>query len=107
MWGFKTNPGNLFVNDLGKVKHVIEDKIENRNNLDYSIDGLVIKVNSIQDQIILGSTSKDPRWATAIKFPSSQVVTKLNDIKVSLGRTRVATPYADLEPVNLEGVPIK
>lgn len=107
LWGFKTNPGNLFVNDLGKVKHVIEDKIENRNNLDYSIDGLVIKVNSIQDQIILGSTSKDPRWATAIKFPSSQVVTKLNDIKVSLGRTGVATPYAELEPVNLEGVTIK
>jgi DNA ligase (NAD+) len=106
-WGFKTNPSTLFVDELEQVKPVIEEKIQYRSNLDYSIDGLVIKVNSIHDQIILGTTSKDPRWATAIKFPSTQVVTKLNDIKVSLGRTGVATPYAVLEPVNLEGVTIK
>jgi len=106
-WGFKTNPSTLFVDELEQVKPVIKEKIQYRGDLDYSIDGLVIKVNSIHDQTILGSTSKDPRWATAIKFPSTQAVTKLNDIKVSLGRTGAATPYAVLEPVNLEGVTIK
>ena len=106
LWGLKTNPNTLFIDKLEQVEPIIEEKIQSRSNLDYSIDGLVIKVNSIQDQIILGSTSKDPRWATAIKFPSTQVVTKLNDIKISLGRTGVATPYAVLEPVNLEGVTI-
>lgn len=106
LWGLKTNPNTLFIDKLDQIEPIIEEKIQSRSNLDYSIDGLVIKVNSVQDQIILGSTSKDPRWATAIKFPSTQVVTKLNDIKVSLGRTGVVTPYAVLEPVNLEGVTI-
>ena len=60
--------------------------------MNYSIDGLVIKVNSIHDQIDLGSTAKDPRWATAYKLPSIRKTTILNDIKISLGRTGVATP---------------
>ena len=106
-WGFKTNPNTLFIQKFDSLSAIIEEKINLRSSLDYSIDGLVIKINNIQDQMILGSTSRDPRWATAIKFPSSQSVTKLNDIKISLGRTGVATPYAVLEPVELDGVTIK
>ena len=65
------------------------------------------RVNNIQDQIDLGATAKDPRWATAYKLPSIKKITVVNDIKISLGRTGVATPYAELEEVDLDGVKIK
>ena len=67
----------------------------------------VLKVNNIKDQIDLGATAKDPRWATAYKLPSIKKITVVNDIKISLGRTGVATPYAELEEVDLDGVKIK
>ena len=85
----------------------MENKIKDRYLLNYSIDGLVVKVDSLELQEILGNTSKDPRWATAIKFPASLTETKLIDIKVGLGRSGVLTPYAVLKEVVLDGVSIK
>ena len=106
-WGFRTNRNTIFIDDFNKISSIINDKINSRNKMNYSIDGLVIKVNNIQDQIDLGTTAKDPRWATAYKLPSIKKTTILNDIKISLGRTGVATPYAVLEEVDLDGVKIK
>ena len=106
-WGFKTNLNSHLINNFDDVPDIINKKIETRLALNYSIDGMVIKVNKIDFQEYLGNTSKDPRWATAIKFPATKVETKLIDIKISLGRTGVATPYAVLEPVDLDGVTIK
>ena len=76
---------------------------EKRAALDYEIDGLVIKVNSLRDQDTLGTTVKDPRWAIAYKFPAVEQVTRLLDIEVSVGRTGVLTPTAVLEPVVVAG----
>ena len=106
-WGFKINKNTILVDNFSDLENLIENKIAARDNMNYSIDGLVVKVNSIQDQIDLGSTAKDPRWATAYKLPSIKKTTLLNDIKISLGRTGVATPYAELEEVDLDGVKIK
>ena len=106
-WGFKINKNTILVDNFSNLESIIEDKISSRDNMNYSIDGLVLKVNNIQDQIDLGATAKDPRWATAYKLPSIKRTTVVNDIKISLGRTGVATPYAELEEVDLEGVKIK
>ena len=64
-WGFKINKNTILVDNFSDLENLIENKIKSRDDMNYSIDGLVIKVNSIQDQIDLGSTAKDPRWATA------------------------------------------
>ncbi|MGC8804988.1 MAG: NAD-dependent DNA ligase LigA, partial [Candidatus Ratteibacteria bacterium] len=74
-----------------------------RNQLDYAIDGIVIKVNNIRDQEILGSTSKSPRWMVAYKFPAEQATTVIKDVIVQVGRTGILTPVAILEPVHLAG----
>ena len=106
-WGFKINNNTILVENFSDLESIIEDKIASRDNMNYSIDGLVLKVNNIKDQIDLGATAKDPRWATAYKLPSIKKITVVNDIKISLGRTGVATPYAELEEVDLDGVKIK
>lgn len=106
-WGFKINKNTILIDNFSNLENLIKDKIASRDNMNYSIDGLVMKVNNIQDQIDLGATAKDPRWATAYKLPSIKKITIVNDIKISLGRTGVATPYAELEEVDLDGVKIK
>ena len=106
-WGFKINNNSILVEDFSDLENIIEDKIASRDNMNYSIDGLVLKVNNIKDQIDLGATAKDPRWATAYKLPSIKKITVVNYIKISLGRTGVVTPYAELEEVDLDGVKIK
>ena len=106
-WGFKINNNTILVENFSGIESIIENKIASRDNMNYSIDGLVLKVNNIKDQIDLGATAKDPRWATAYKLPSIKKITVVNDIKISLGRTGVATPYAELEEVDLDGVKIK
>ncbi|MGA2090788.1 MAG: NAD-dependent DNA ligase LigA, partial [Endomicrobiales bacterium] len=77
-----------------------------RDTIPYEIDGIVIKVNSLEQQRILGFTAKSPRWAVAYKFAARQATTKLNAIRVQVGRTGVITPVADLEPIELSGVTI-
>ena len=81
-WGFKINKNTILVENFSDLENLIENKIAARDNMNYSIDGLVVKVNSIQDQIDLGSTAKDPRWATAYKFSSEKAVSKIKNIVI-------------------------
>ncbi|AMP21026.1 hypothetical protein AZF37_07505 [endosymbiont 'TC1' of Trimyema compressum] len=100
--GFSTNKDRL----LGSIEEMIafcETIVEKRGHLSYGIDGVVIKVNNIRDQIELGSTTKSPRWAIAYKFPPEQQITKVEDISISVGRTGVLTPVAELTPVLIGG----
>lgn len=104
--GFKINP---HVRLCGSVKEVIdyyEYWKDKRDDLDYDVDGIVVKVNSTRQQQALGSTAKFPRWAIAYKFPARQATTKIIDIKVQVGRTGALTPVAILEPVQLSGTTI-
>ena len=78
-----------------------------RYTLPYEIDGIVIKVDSLHQQEELGFTAKSPRWAIAYKFPAEEVVTKLLDIELSVGRTGVVTPTAILEPVKVAGTTVQ
>ena len=101
----------LPVNNLIKIGRGINDVIKYydhlesiRNDLDYDIDGVVIKVNSFNDQTTLGERSRSPRWAIAGKLKSQQETTKIIDIISSVGRTGAITPVAKLEPVNVGGV---
>ena len=101
--GFKINPNNRLVNSIEEVLQFIEEKGEQRDSLPYDIDGVVIKVNSIRDQQRLGYTAKYPKWATAYKFPAVEVLTKLEDIIFTVGRTGQITPNAVLDPVIVAG----
>lgn len=101
--GFITNPNNKLVEGIDGILSYIEEKSHERNSLPYDIDGVVIKLNNIKDQMMLGSTVKYPKWATAYKFPPEEVVTKLKDIVFTVGRTGQITPNAILEPVNVMG----
>ncbi|MEJ7485581.1 NAD-dependent DNA ligase LigA, partial [Staphylococcus hominis] len=81
----------------------IEKWTAERETLPYDIDGIVIKVNDLEQQDEMGFTQKSPRWAIAYKFPAEEVVTELLDIELSIGRTGVVTPTAILEPVRVAG----
>lgn len=102
--GLRTNPNNRKVDSIEKVLEHIDTWRTKREELEYQVDGVVIKVNSIDQQHRLGFTSKDPRWAIAYKYPPQQMTTKLLDISVSVGRTGALTPVAVLEPVRIGGV---
>ena len=101
--GFKTNPNNLLVTDVEGILDYISYKGEERSSLPYDIDGVVIKVNNIEEQRQLGFTAHHPKWATAYKFPAEEVLTKLKDIIFTVGRTGQITPNAVLEPVIVAG----
>lgn len=101
--GFKTNPNNRLVNSIEEVLEFIAEKGELRPNLPYDIDGVVVKVNNINEQQRLGYTAKYPKWATAYKFPAEEVLTRLIDITFTVGRTGQITPNAVLEPVIVAG----
>ena len=101
--GFKVNPNNKLVGNINELLEFIEEKAVLRPNLPYDIDGVVIKVNEIEQQQKLGYTAKYPKWATAYKFPAEEVVTKLTDIIFTVGRTGQITPNAVLEPVIVAG----
>ena len=94
---FKTNPYNKLVFSGNEIFEYIKKMGEDRDNLSYDIDGIVIKVNDLKSQSDLGYTSKFPRWAIAYKFPAKEVLTKLNDIIFTVGRTGQVTPNAVLE----------
>ena len=101
--GFKVNPANKLVSDIAGILAFITNITEKRNTLPYEIDGVVIKVNDISMQEKLGYTAKYPKWATAYKFPATEVLTKLTDIIFTVGRTGRVTPNAVLEPVIVMG----
>lgn len=101
--GFTVNKANKLVHNINEVLDFIKYHTEHRDELPYEIDGIVIKVNNVDDQTLLGYTSKYPRWATAYKFPAMKVYTRLNDIILTVGRTGKITPNAVLEPVILMG----
>lgn len=105
--GFKTNPERRRCANMDEVIQFIEGWMEKRPNLPYEIDGIVVKVDSFEQQEQLGTTAKSPRWAVAYKFPAEEVMTKLIDIELSVGRTGVVTPTAILEPVRVAGTTVK
>ena len=101
--GFPTNPETRVLADLDEVYAFCTHWIEHRHDLPYEIDGVVVKVDSLEIQAALGATSKAPRWAIAYKLPPEERTTRLNGIQVSIGRTGKATPFAVLEPVVVAG----
>ena len=102
--GFRTNKANnQLVNNVSEVLKYIEDKGKIRDSLLYDIDGVVIKLDNLNDQKRVGYTLRYPKWATAYKFPAEISYTKLKDIKFTVGRTGQVTPNAILEPVNVMG----
>ncbi|MBD3264453.1 MAG: NAD-dependent DNA ligase LigA [Candidatus Omnitrophica bacterium] len=105
-WGLRTNPENKKCSSFDKIKEYHNNMEKNRDNLDYDIDGIVIKVNNYAKRKQLGMRERSPRWALAWKFPPRKEVTKLNDIVVQVGRTGMLTPVALLEPVEVGGVTI-
>lgn len=101
--GFRVNENNRLVSNVNEVLEYISDKAAIRDSLAYDIDGIVIKVNSIDEQTELGFTAKYPKWAVAYKFPAQEVLTRLNDIIFTVGRTGQITPNAVLDPVIVMG----
>lgn len=106
-WGFKVPTVAKLCKSTSEVMAFVEYWDMNRHDLPYETDGVVVKVNSIQQQDELGFTSKSPRWAMAYKFKAEQVSTLLNKITYQVGRTGAITPVANLEPVLLAGTTVK
>jgi len=105
-WGFPINPASSVVTGFEQCLSYTDMLLEKRPNLDYEIDGAVIKVNSLALQNELGSTARTPRWAMAYKFPAEEVATVVNDVEFQVGRTGTITPVARLEPVFVGGVTV-
>jgi DNA ligase (NAD+) len=105
--GFKINPHNRLLSSIEEVEAYYEEWAEKRHQLPYETDGVVVKVDSIEQQKKLGDVGREPRWAVAYKFPAVQGTTKLKSIEISVGRTGSLNPYAVLEPVSVGGVTIK
>lgn len=104
--GLRVNPASVAVADLDQVKTYITATEKERHDRDYQTDGVAIKVDALSDQLELGYTSHAPRWAVAFKFPAEEQVTTLNDIRINVGRTGAATPFAVLEPVFVGGAKV-
>ncbi|MCT9852985.1 NAD-dependent DNA ligase LigA [Priestia megaterium] len=105
--GFKTNRERQTCETIDDVIAYIESWQTQRPELSYDIDGIVVKVDSFDQQAELGTTAKSPRWAIAYKFPAEEVVTKLVNIELTVGRTGVITPTAILEPVQVAGTTVQ
>jgi len=106
-WGFKVPPEAQICTSIDEVMAYIDHWDQRRHSLPYETDGVVIKVNDLQQQEELGFTAKSPRWALAYKFQAEQAVTRLNAITYQVGRTGAITPVANLEPVLLAGTTVK
>lgn len=102
----KVNPLRKVCKNMQEVWQFIQEMSERRNDLPYEIDGMVLKVNDLHAWDLLGTTAKAPRYAIAYKFPAEEVVTKLLDIVLSVGRTGRITPNAVLEPVRVAGTTV-
>jgi len=106
-WGFPVNTNFRWHESIDGVIEFCRNWEPKRESLDYEIDGVVVKVDDLEDQRILGTVSRDPRWAVAYKFPGQVATTRLKEIGINVGRTGSMNPYAVLEPVRLGGVTIK
>ncbi|MDP8260619.1 MAG: NAD-dependent DNA ligase LigA [Candidatus Gygaella obscura] len=106
-WGVPVNPHVKLCKTLQEVVKYCEYWQGHKDGLDYDIDGVVVKINSLRQQKILGATLKSPRWAIAYKFPAQQATTDILDITFGVGRTGIITPVAKLKPVECAGVVIK
>ena len=107
LWGFKVPKAAKIARNLDEVMEFVNYWDIHRHELPYETDGVVIKVNNLQQQEELGYTAKAPRWAMAFKFKAEQVSTKLNEITYQVGRTGAITPVANLAPVELAGTTVK
>lgn len=105
--GFVVNENIKIADNVNEVINYVKEWTEKRESLPYEIDGIVIKVDKIEDQKKLGYTSRTPKWAIAYKFPAVEVLTKIKNIEFCVGRTGKITPRADLDPVHLAGSIIK
>lgn len=103
-WGFRTNPHSQRCADIEAVLAFCEAWKDRRHEMDYDTDGVVVKVNSLALQAQLGAVSRSPRWAIAYKYPAEQATTRIQDIRVQVGRTGALTPVAIMEPVEVGGV---
>ena len=101
--GFRTNPERRICGGIEEVLSYIKEYTEKRSSLAYDIDGIVIKVNDITKYDVLGYTAKTPKWAIAYKFPPEEVITKLEDIIFTVGRTGKITPNAVITPTRVAG----
>ena len=106
-WGFKIPDYSRVCQNLDEVFEFIRYWESERKKLPFDTDGVVIKVNSLQQQEILGNTAKSPRWAIAYKYPPDRAETRLISIDYQVGRTGAVTPVANLEPVSLAGTTVK
>ena len=105
--GLPTNPNSRKVHNFAEIKAFIEEWTKKRPSLPYEIDGIVIKLNDIAAQRRMGNTARYPRWCVAYKFPAEKVVTQLEDIIFTVGRTGQITPNAVLSPVKVAGSTIR
>lgn len=103
-WGFCVGPVRTQTTRIEDVISFYNQFNQTRHELPFDVDGLVVKVNSFQEQQILGATAKSPRWAIAFKYPAPQATTTLNKVIFSVGRSGIITPVAELEPVAIGGV---
>lgn len=102
-WGLPTSRHLGVADTIDEVAAYVEHHGEHRHDLEHEIDGIVVKVDAFAQQRALGSTSRAPRWAIAVKFPPEEVTTKLLDIQVQVGRTGRVTPFGVMEPVTVAG----
>jgi DNA ligase (NAD+) len=105
-WGLKTNPLNKKVHTLHDIENFREKLTKKRDEIDYDIDGIVIKLDDLKMRDKLGTRQRNPRWAVAWKFPPKKEITTLKEIVVQVGRTGMLTPVALLDPVNVGGVTV-
>ena len=106
-WGFTIPESMQQVSSFEQMLAYIKHWGEQRKELPFEIDGIVIKVNDMNIQSQLGFTAKSPRWAISYKFKAEQVSTRLNSVSYQVGRTGAITPVANLEPVQLSGTIVK
>lgn len=105
-WGFPVNPHIRLLKGIEAVWQFCTEWDQRREELDYEIDGVVVKVNDFAMQRDLGATQRAPRWAVAYKYPAEQVKTKIRNVRWQVGRTGVLTPVAEMEPVQVRGVTV-
>lgn len=106
-WGLPVSPHSRIFDTVDEVAAFIEDRGEHRHDVEHEIDGIVVKVDELALHAELGETSRAPRWAIAYKYPPEEVHTRLLDIRVGVGRTGRATPYAVMEPVKVAGSTVR